>query len=210
MLTTNDDELAAQADMLALHGISRDAWKRYGDEGYQHWDIVAPGYKYNMFDIQAALVDAQLDRVDAFWERRRQLVQRYDEALADLPALEPLQRRDYVKASYHLYVVRVAPESGHTRDQVMTALQKQGIGVGVHFRAVHLHPYYRETFGFEPGMCPVAEARRDVVSLPLYPSFATTSSNASSRLRARWRWHDEPRLDLRRCRCSGRSPVSWC
>jgi dTDP-4-amino-4,6-dideoxygalactose transaminase len=171
MLTTNDDRLAAQAEILALHGISRDAWKRYGDEGYQHWDIIAPGYKYNMFDIQAALVDAQLDRVDAFWERRRRLVGLYDEALADLPALVPLRRREYVKASYHLYVVRVDPESGRTRDQVMTSLQKQGVGVGVHFRSVHLHPYYREAFGFRPGMLPVAERNGEtVLSLPLYPS----------------------------------------
>ena len=98
-------------------------------------------------------------------------MEHYDEALADLPGLEPLRRRDYVKASYHLYVVRVSPESGHTRDQVMTALQKQGVGVGVHFRAVHLHPYYRETFGFRPGMLPVAEQNGEtVLSLPLYPS----------------------------------------
>ena len=73
MLTTNDEDLAGQADALALHGISRDAWKRYGDDGYKHWEIIAPGYKYNMFDIQAALVDAQMDRIDQFWERRRQV-----------------------------------------------------------------------------------------------------------------------------------------
>jgi dTDP-4-amino-4,6-dideoxygalactose transaminase len=171
MLTTSDDRIAAEAEVLALHGISRDAWKRYADEGYRHWDIVAPGYKYNMFDIQAALVDTQLDRVDAFWERRRRLVERYDEAMVDLPGLYPLRRRDYVKASYHLYVVRVRPESGRTRDQVMTTLQTQGVGVGVHFRAVHLHPYYRETFGFRPGMLPVAESNGEtVLSLPLYPS----------------------------------------
>jgi len=171
MLTTSDDRIATEAEVLALHGISRDAWKRYGDEGYRHWDIVAPGYKYNMFDIQAALVDAQLDRIDAFWERRRQIVELYDEALADLPALVPLHRRDYVKSSYHLYVVRVTPESGRTRDQVMAVLQQQGVGVGVHFRAVYLHPYYREAFGFKPGMLPVAEQNGEMVlSLPLYPS----------------------------------------
>jgi dTDP-4-amino-4,6-dideoxygalactose transaminase len=170
MLTTNDPELAARAGLLALHGISRDAWKRYGDEGYQHWDIVAPGYKYNMFDLQAALVDAQLDQVDAFWERRKALVEAYDEAFSHNEALLPLTRRGYVKAAYHLYVVRVSPAAGLSRDEFMTAVQAQGIGLGVHFRAVHLHPYYRETYGFHPGMFPVAEAAGDaVVSLPLYP-----------------------------------------
>lgn len=170
MLATNDADLAAQAGVLALHGISRDAWKRYGDEGYQHWDIVAAGYKYNMFDLQAALIDVQLDRVDAFRVRRKALVEAYDEAFLENEALRPLARREYVKAGYHLYVVRVSPAAGLSRDEFMTAVQAQGIGLGVHFRAVHLHPYYRETFGFRPGMFPVAEAAGDaVVSLPLYP-----------------------------------------
>jgi dTDP-4-amino-4,6-dideoxygalactose transaminase len=170
MLTTDDADVAARAGLLALHGISRDAWKRYSGEGYQHWDIVAPGYKYNMFDLQAALVDAQLDQVGAFWERRKAMVERYDEAFSENEALRPLARRDYVKAAYHLYVVRVAPAAGQSRDEFMTAVQAQGIGVGVHFRAVHLHPYYREAFGFRPGMFPIAEAAGDtVVSLPLYP-----------------------------------------
>jgi dTDP-4-amino-4,6-dideoxygalactose transaminase len=170
MLTTNDAELADRAGLLALHGISRDAWKRYGDQGYQHWEIVAPGYKYNMYDLQAALVDVQLDQVDSFWQRRKALAEAYDEAFSENAALRPLVPRDYVKASYHLYVVRVSSAAGLTRDEFMTAVQAQGIGLGVHFRAVHLHPYYRETFGFRPGMFPVAEAAGDaVVSLPLYP-----------------------------------------
>jgi dTDP-4-amino-4,6-dideoxygalactose transaminase len=170
MLTSDDDDLAARAALLALHGISRDAWKRYGDEGYRHWDIVAPGYKYNMFDLQAALVDAQLDRIDGFWERRRALVEVYDEAFAGNEALRPLSRRDYVKASYHLYVTRLTPAAGIDRDEFMARVQAHGVGVGVHFRAVHLHPYYRRTFGFRPGMFPVAEAAGDsVVSLPLFP-----------------------------------------
>jgi dTDP-4-amino-4,6-dideoxygalactose transaminase len=170
MLTTGDDALAEQASILALHGISRDAWKRYGDEGYRHWDIVAPGYKYNMFDLQAALVDTQLDRVDVFWRRRRELVEAYDAALAGWHTLRPLTRRDYVKASYHLYVVRVTEAAGISRDEFMKRVQARDVGLGVHFRAVHLHPYYRERFGFRPGMFPVAEAAGDaVVSLPLYP-----------------------------------------
>jgi dTDP-4-amino-4,6-dideoxygalactose transaminase len=173
MLTTSDEDLAGQAGILALHGISRDAWKRYGDEGYQHWDIVAPGFKYNMFDLQAALVDAQLDKIDAFWERRRELVEAYDRAFADWETVRPLERRDYVKASYHLYVLRLTDAARITRDEFMARVQARGIGLGVHFRVVHLHPYYRETFGFEPGMFPVSEAAGDnVVSLPLHPGLS--------------------------------------
>ena len=130
MLTTSDDALADQVEILALHGISRDAWKRYGDEGYRHWDIIAPGYKYNMFDIQAALVETQMDRIDEFWRRRRRLTEMYDQALAELPGLEPLRRRDYVKAAYHLYVVQVAQDAGISRDEFMDALRAQGVGVG--------------------------------------------------------------------------------
>ena len=171
MFTTNDVALADRVSILALHGISRDAWKRYSDEGYRHWDIVAPGFKYNMFDLQAALVDAQMDRIDEFWRRRRALTEMYDEALVEVRGLEPLRRRDYVKTAHHLYVLRVKREAGITRDEFIDSLQRQGIGVGVHFRAVHLHPYYREAFGFGPGMLPVAEVAGDeVVSLPLYPS----------------------------------------
>ncbi len=173
MLTSSDETIIAAARPLALHGISRDAWQRYGEEGYRHWDIVAPGFKYNMSDIQAALLNAQLDRVADFWRRRSTLVDLYDEALAGERGLLLMARRDYVKPAHHLYVVRVTPEAGLTRDEFMNAVQAGGVGVGVHFRAVHLHPYYRETFGFRAGMFPVAEAAGDsVVSLPLYPSLS--------------------------------------
>lgn len=170
MLTTSDEALADKAQVLSLHGISRDAWKRYTAEGYQHWDIVAPGFKYNMSDLQAALGLSQLARIEEFWIARKRLTERYDRALRGLGGLQLMQRRDYVKSAFHLYVVRVdnAPVS---RDEFMARMQDHGIGVGVHFRAVHLHPYYHDTFRFEPGMCPVAEKAGDtVVSLPLFPS----------------------------------------
>lgn len=171
VLTTNDQSIADGARPLVLHGISRDAWQRYGESGYRHWDTVAPGFKYNMYDIQAALVNAQLDHLEDFWLRRRELTELYDERLADLRGLQPLLRRSYVKSGYHLYVVRVAQEAGLTRDEFMDALQSRGIGVGVHFRPVHLHSFYREAYGFRAGLLPVAEAAGEsVVSLPLYPS----------------------------------------
>lgn len=171
MLTTNDTALADKAQILGLHGISRDAWKRYGDEGYKHWEVVAPGYKYNMSDLQAALVNVQLDRIDEFWRRRAALSRLYDEGLRDVLGVDPLSRRPYVKAAYHLYVVRVRPEAGLSRDEFLDALFARGIGAGVHFRAVHLQPYYAETYGHRRGLLPRAEAAGDaVVSLPLYPS----------------------------------------
>lgn len=173
MLTTSNVDLADAARILSLHGISRDAWKRYGEEGYKHWDIVDAGFKYNMSDIQAALGIAQLARVGEFLERRRLLVERYDEAFGPLPGLAPLRRRDHVAPSYHLFVLQVMPESGIDRDSFIEEVQARGVNIGVHFRAVHLHPFYRETFGFEPGALPVAEAAGDrVVSLPLYPDLA--------------------------------------
>ena len=126
-----------------------------------------------MSDIQAALLNAQLDRVADFWRRRSTLVGLYDEALAGERGLLLMARRDYVRPAHHLYVVRITPEAGLTRDEFMNAVQADGVGVGVHFRAVHLHPYYRETFGFRAGMFPVAEAAGEsVVSLPLYPSLS--------------------------------------
>lgn len=171
MLITRRKNLAERAEILRLHGMSRDAWKRYGSEGFRHWDILLPGYKYNLSDVHAAIGLAQLPKLERFWVERKRLCERYDELLGDLPALiRPAVRPD-VRSSYHLYNLRVKVERLRwTRDQVMAAVQAENIGLGVHFRALHLHPYYRERFGFQRGLCPVAEAASDrLFSLPLYP-----------------------------------------
>jgi dTDP-4-amino-4,6-dideoxygalactose transaminase len=156
---------------MALHGISRDAWKRYGNEGYRHWDIIAPGYKYNMFDVQAALVRSQLNKVDAFYRRRVALKERLEAGLRDLPEIVLPSERPWVRHAYHLYPILVQLERlSADRDTIMNAIQAENVGIGVHFRAVHLHPFYAETFGFERGMCPIAESYSDrTISLPLYP-----------------------------------------
>lgn len=173
MLVTDDGDLAERAALLSLHGMSRDAWRRHEDGPYRHWDIVAPGYKYNLPDVLAALVLSQLDRLEAFTAERRRLVALYDDLLADLPGLEPLRRLDDVDSACHLYAVRVAPGARLSRDEFISGLQERGIGVGVHFRPVHLHPYYREALGFAPGLCPVAESAGErLVSLPLYPGLS--------------------------------------
>jgi dTDP-4-amino-4,6-dideoxygalactose transaminase len=170
-LTTNDPARADRIAIMALHGISRDAWKRYGSDGYRHWDIVAPGYKYNMFDVQAALVRSQFAKIDAFHDRRRALKARLDAGLRDIPEIALTGARPWVKHVHHLYPVIVRTEMlTADRDVVMNAIQAENVGIGIHFRAVHLHPYYAETFGFRRGMCPNAEYYSDrTISLPLYP-----------------------------------------
>lgn len=172
MLITRRKDLAEQAEILRLHGISRDAWNRYGEEGFRHWDILLPGYKYNMSDVLAAIGLAQLPKLEKFWVERRRLFHAYDAALVDIPEIiRPAVRPD-VRSAYHLYNIRVRVEQLRwTRDQVMAAIQAENVGLGVHFRAIHLHPYYRDRFGFRRGLCPVAEAASDrLFSLPLYPA----------------------------------------
>jgi dTDP-4-amino-4,6-dideoxygalactose transaminase len=172
MLTTANQALAEQSAVLSLHGISGDAWKRYTSSGYKHWDILTPGFKYNMFDLQAALGLCQLAKADAFWQERARLVDAYKQGLADIPELKPLSVRSYVKSAYHLYVLQVVGLNVE-RDVFMNALQAENIGIGIHFRAVHLHPYYEQTFGFQRGMFPQAEFASDrVISLPLYPGLS--------------------------------------
>jgi dTDP-4-amino-4,6-dideoxygalactose transaminase len=170
-LTTNRQEWADRVTVMALHGLSRDAWKRYSAEGYRHWDIIAPGYKYNMFDLQAALVRSQFDKLFAFQARRAVLKARLDAGLRDVDALAFPAQQDWNTNAHHLYPIIVRTEMlTADRDVVMNAIQAENIGIGVHFRAVHLHPYYVDTFGFTRGMFPNAEYYSDrTISLPLYP-----------------------------------------
>jgi len=170
-LTTNRSEWAERVQIMALHGISRDAWKRYGTSGYAHWDILAPGYKYNMFDLQGALVSSQLAKIDSFQRRRIALKARLDAGLRDVPEISfPVERGSRGHA-HHLYPIIVRVEAlSADRDTIMNAIQAENVGIGVHFRAVHLHPYYKQTFGFRRGMFPRAEYYSDrTISLPLYP-----------------------------------------
>ena len=171
MVTTDRDDLAEKIRILSLHGITADAWQRYGDDGYTHWDVIYPGYKYNMFDIQAALGIHQLKKIEEFWRRRRSLVAIYNEAFKEVPEIQILSVKDDVKSAYHLYVIIVKTEMlTINRDAILQALKSAGIGVGVHFRALHLMSYYSKTFGFKRGDFPRAEYASDrVISLPLYP-----------------------------------------
>jgi dTDP-4-amino-4,6-dideoxygalactose transaminase len=170
-LTTDNTAWAERIQVMSLHGMSRDAWKRYTANGYQHYDIVHPGYKYNMFDLQAALLETQLRKIDDFWGRRRALAGALKRGLADLPEVATLGQRPDVKHAYHLFPVVIRTEElGVDRDTLMRAIQAENIGIGVHYRAVHLQPFYADTFGTTRGMFPHAEYYSDrTLSLPLFP-----------------------------------------
>jgi dTDP-4-amino-4,6-dideoxygalactose transaminase len=168
MLTTDDDKLAARVRILRLHGMTKDAWKRYGPEGYKHWDIVEPGWKYNMSDINAALGLAQLEDMDSWLRKRAALVNAYSSSLKKVKMLPTFAPN--ITSALHLLIVRV-PE----RDRVMDEMQISGIGVGVHFRAVHRLKYYSEKYKIPKSVLPVSEkASREVLSLPLYPTMKFT------------------------------------
>ncbi len=174
MLTTQDDELADKVSILRLHGISHDAWKRYGSEGYKHWDTIYPGYKYNMPDILAAIGIHQLKKANKFLRIRNKYVEMYDEAFEHVPEIKVLSRKNNVKHSHHLYVIQVKTEDLTVdRDVIMNAIQAENVGIGIHFRALHLQTYYRNIYGFKPGDFPNAEyASERVISLPLYPALS--------------------------------------
>ncbi|MBI5749436.1 MAG: DegT/DnrJ/EryC1/StrS family aminotransferase [Nitrospinae bacterium] len=183
MLTTNNDELAEKARMLSLHGISKDAWKRYGKEGFQHWELFYPGFKYNMFDIQAAIGIHQLKKIESFLKIRKKYVDMYNEAFEDVPEILPLKIKGRIKHAHHLYVIIIKTEELNAdRDEIMSEIQNNGVGLGVHFRTLHLQPYYqnpnpkskiRNHRLYKRGMFPVAEYASDrVISLPLYPKMS--------------------------------------
>lgn len=169
MIVTPNEKLAEQMRLLMLHGMSRDAWKRYTSAGSWYYEVVAPGYKDNMTDIQAALGIHQLRRLESFIATRQRYAARYDRAFADLPGIEtpPISpNRNHV---YHLYVLRLN-QKHLDRAAFIETLKDRKIGTSVHFIPVHLHPFYREHFGYRRGDLPVAEALYDrIVSLPLYP-----------------------------------------
>jgi dTDP-4-amino-4,6-dideoxygalactose transaminase len=172
MLTTSRDDVAETARIYALHGMSRDAWKRYGRGGSWFYEVVAPGYKYNMSDIQAALGLAQLERLDERNARRAMLACQLTEALSECEAVEPLAVRPEVHHAWHLYVIRLCDGTlTIDRNRFIEELEARGIATSVHFIPLHLHPYYREMHGTRAGDFPVAESSFEcAISLPLYPS----------------------------------------
>jgi dTDP-4-amino-4,6-dideoxygalactose transaminase len=169
-LVTEDATLAARVERLALHGLSLGAWQRFSDAGFRHYEVVEPGFKYNMTDIQAALGLHQLPLLDEWIDRRTELWARYDALLADLPLETPPPADPDTVHARHLYQVTVDPDAPITRDQLLDGLTARKIGTGVHYRGVHLHPFYRDKYALEPERFPVATAISNrTLSLPLSP-----------------------------------------
>lgn len=171
-IATRDPDIAKSVSVMRFHGIDRDAFNRHARGGSQHYDVVAPGFKYNMMDIQAALGLHQLPKLDGFNVRRQQLASRYQTLLQDWPQLSlPGQSPFPHRHVWNLYTPLLNPQAaGMDRDQFMEALKALGIGTGLHYQAIHLHPFYRQQFGFAPGDFPCAESVCDrIVSLPLFP-----------------------------------------
>ncbi len=176
MICTDNAEWAERCRIMALHGISKDAWKRYTAEGSWYYEIIAPGYKYNMTDIAAGMGLAQLAKADQMWRRRRAIARRYQAAFAAQPALEIPYDQPQDQHAWHLYMLRLNLEKlDIDRAQFISELKTRQIGSSVHFIPLHLHPYYRDTYGFQPEDFPVAyrEFQREV-SLPIYSKMSDT------------------------------------
>ncbi|MBP3428233.1 MAG: DegT/DnrJ/EryC1/StrS family aminotransferase [Clostridia bacterium] len=169
-LITDDEELAKKARVLSTHGMSAGAWNRYGKGGSWRYDIEEPGYKYNMFDIQAALATVQLERMDDMQRRRFEAVKVYEEAFAGVPQLRLQKTPDYCHHSRHLYILRIVPERlTISRDQFIEELKVRNIGVSVHFIALHTMSAYTKRFGYKPEDFKKAyDFSESEISLPLY------------------------------------------
>ena len=169
-LVTDDPAVASRVERLALHGLSLGAWQRFSDIGFRHYEVVEPGFKFNMTDVQASLGLHQLPLLDPWIVRRAELWARYDAGLADLPVHTPLPADPDTIHARHLYQVTIDPDAPLTRDQLLDGLTARNIGTGVHYRGVHLHPFYRDKYDLVPEQFPVASAISDrTLSLPLSP-----------------------------------------
>lgn len=172
MILARDESHIARAKVLALHGMSKDAWHRFGDKGYKHYQVVECGFKYNMMDIQAGLGIHQLARVEANWLRRREIWNQYQSELADLPIARPVEPDPDTRHAHHLYTIMINEgESGISRDEFLDRMHSHGIGTGVHYLSIPEHPYYQERFGWSPEQWPHAmRVGQQTASLPLSPT----------------------------------------
>lgn len=170
MLTTADSAIAQRLETRRLHGMSRNAWRRYSSAGAWRYDVSYPGFKYNMTDTAAAMGLVQLRRLPALDRRRHQIAALYTQLLADIPQLQLPVSRPEVDHAWHLYVVRMRPEQLRIhRDDVIEELKAAGVATSVHFIPLHLHSYYSQAFGYRPEDFPVASAAAEtILSLPLF------------------------------------------
>jgi perosamine synthetase len=176
MLTTDNLEYATRARMMSLHGLSRDAWNRYSAEGSWYYEILSPGFKYNLTDIAAALGLAQLKKCERFWKKRERYAALYAEGFRDLPEVVCPEAADNIQHAWHLYVIQLELDRLRiSRNEFIHRLQQAGVGCSVHFIPLHLHPYYSETLGYRPNDYPVASRIFErILSLPLYSKMEET------------------------------------
>lgn len=171
MVTTDNDELAARMRIMSLHGISKDAWKRFSAEGSWYYEITAPGFKHNMTDLAASIGMHQLRRCDEFWEGRQRCADFYHQALSDVAEVELPPPDSRHQISWHLYVIQLDLDRLTIgRNEFITRLNEAGVGTSVHYLPLHMHPYYRDEHGYRPEDLPVAQrAFQRMISLPIYP-----------------------------------------
>lgn len=169
MVIARNEADASRIKILGLHGMSKDAWKRFGDDGYKHYQVVECGFKYNMMDLQAAIGIHQLARIETYWQRREHLWKRYMRELADLPVGLPAAPEPDTRHGYHLFTLQVdQASSGMSRDEFINAMTAHNIGVGVHYLSIPEHPYYQKTFGWNPEAYPHGtKIGRSTVSIPI-------------------------------------------
>jgi dTDP-4-amino-4,6-dideoxygalactose transaminase len=179
MVMARDPAQAERLKRLSLHGLSADAWERFGDGGWRHYQVVDCGYKYNMMDLQAAVGIHQLARVQSSWQKRESLWQAYQQLLQPLPVVLPLAPAPETRHAYHLYTVRVEDAALPRRDEILSAMTASGIGVGVHYLCLADHPYYQQRLGWRPEDYPVAaRIGRSTLSLPLMPQLTPSQQSA--------------------------------
>lgn len=174
MVITDDEEKANRIRRLALHGMSKDAWKRFSDKGYQHYYVEEAGFKYNMMDLQAAMGIHQLERLEQNWRKRKKIWDYYNRELCSLSIELPPPPEQNSKHAYHLYTILIDENKvGITRDKFLNKMNDENIGTGVHYLSIPEHPYYQKRFGWKPEDWPNAMSiGRKTVSLPLSPKLS--------------------------------------
>ena len=171
MVISRDEHKMSRIKMLALHGLSHDAWTRFSDSGYKHYYVEDAGFKYNMMDLQAAIGIHQLKRVDEYWKRRKMIWDRYIEAFSGLNIGLPAPAEPDTRHAYHLFTIRIySNKIGISRDNFLEAMTEHNIGVGVHYLSIPEHPYYQKRFSWKAEDYPNAFSfGRETVSLPVSP-----------------------------------------
>jgi dTDP-4-amino-4,6-dideoxygalactose transaminase len=174
VVTTDNSLWAENMRINSLHGVSTDAWKRYSKQGEGHHEVVFPGFKYNMSDVQASLGLHQLLKLDGFIVQREHIVHQYNEAFSNFEEIVLLKNSENIRHAHHLYIIMLDIEKLRiSRDDFVKALRKENIGTGIHFRSLHIQPYYKERFKFKESDLPNANYISDrILSLPLYPKMS--------------------------------------